>query len=475
MDWHRRGGYVVLAMVLFRLYWGFAGSSTARFSAFLRGPAAVRDYLGTLRERATAPAVGHNPLGGWSVIVMIAALLAMPLLGLFAVDTDGVESGPLSWLVSFKLGRRAAHWHEDVFSILQVLVALHVAAILYYAFWKKQDLVAPMVTGYRRLSRDAAAGIRLVATWRALPGLAGGDRDRGRRGALQPGGRPAVLARPECESDDRRAPPQRLPLAAHPVAARGTRRPLRDPPLPARRGHAARADRSCARCIRSASRRSSPTRTSRWPNPGAIIEYLVERHGQGRLVPAAGTEARRRYTYWLHYAEGSAMSPLLMKLVFDRIEATPMPFFARPIAREISAKVKGSFIDPNLRLHLDYLEAELARGEWFAGPEFTAADIQLSFPIELARVRAGLDEFATAPDGVPAAHPRPAGVPGCAARRRGLFAAALTASRVRRWPRPPTTASADHPRHRDGSVRSTPGSAPAVRRSRSPPCPRRPP
>ncbi len=125
---------------------------------------------------------------------------------------------------------------------------------------------------------------------------------------------------------------------------------------------------------------------------GAIIEYLVERHGQGRLVPAAGTEARRRYTYWLHYAEGSAMSPLLMKLVFDRIEATPMPFFARPIAREISAKVKGSFIDPNLRLHLDYLEAELARGEWFTGPEFTAADIQLSFPIELARVRAGLDE-----------------------------------------------------------------------------------
>jgi glutathione S-transferase len=125
---------------------------------------------------------------------------------------------------------------------------------------------------------------------------------------------------------------------------------------------------------------------------GAIVEYLVGQHGQGRLVPAAGTEARRRYTYWLHYAEGSAMSPLLLKLVFDRIEATPMPFFARPIAREISAKVKGSFIDPNLALHLDYLEAELAHGDWFAGPEFTAADIQLSFPIELARVRAGLDE-----------------------------------------------------------------------------------
>jgi cytochrome b len=171
MDWHRRGGYVVLALVLFRLYWGFAGSSTARFSGFLRGPAAVRDYLGKLLERSTAPVVGHNALGGWSVILMLAVLLAMPLLGLFAVDTDGVESGPLSWLVSFKLGRRAAHWHEDVFAILQALVAVHVAAIVYYAFWKKQDLVAPMVTGYRRLSREAAAGIRLAASWRALPGL----------------------------------------------------------------------------------------------------------------------------------------------------------------------------------------------------------------------------------------------------------------------------------------------------------------
>lgn len=171
MDWHRRGGYVVLALVLFRLYWGFAGSSTARFADFVRGPATVRAYLGRLRERASAPSVGHNPIGGWSVVALVAVLLAMPLLGLFAVDIDGVESGPLSWLVSFKLGRRAAHWHEDVFAILQALVVLHVAAVLYYAVWKKQDLVMPMITGYRRLSREAAAGIRLAASWRALPGL----------------------------------------------------------------------------------------------------------------------------------------------------------------------------------------------------------------------------------------------------------------------------------------------------------------
>ncbi len=171
MDWHRRSGYVLLAVLLFRLYWGFAGSSTARFAAFLRGPAAVGAYVARLRERAGAPSVGHNPLGGWSVVAMLGVLFAMPLLGLFAVDVDGVESGPLSWLVSFKLGRLAADWHEDVFAILQALAVLHLAAILYYALWKRQNLVAPMLTGYRRLSREAAAQIRLAANWRALPGL----------------------------------------------------------------------------------------------------------------------------------------------------------------------------------------------------------------------------------------------------------------------------------------------------------------
>ena len=124
---------------------------------------------------------------------------------------------------------------------------------------------------------------------------------------------------------------------------------------------------------------------------GAIIEYLVDRHGQGRLIHAPGTPERLRYTYWLHYAEGSAMPPLLLKLIFDRIESTPMPFFVKPIARGISAKVKGAFIEPNLRLHLDYLEKELADRDWFAGADFTAADVQLSFPIEMSQSRGGLD------------------------------------------------------------------------------------
>ena len=125
---------------------------------------------------------------------------------------------------------------------------------------------------------------------------------------------------------------------------------------------------------------------------GAIIEYLVGRDGGTRFVPAAGSPDKLRYTYFLHYAEGSAMPPLLMKLVFDRIETAPMPFFVKPVARSIARKVKGSFIMPQILQHLAFLEAELGKSTWFAGEEFTAADIQLSFVIEAAASRGGLDE-----------------------------------------------------------------------------------
>lgn len=124
---------------------------------------------------------------------------------------------------------------------------------------------------------------------------------------------------------------------------------------------------------------------------GAIIEYLVEKYGQGRLVPPPRTPERLRYTYWLHFAEGSAMPPLLMKLVFDRIESAPMPFLVKPVARGIADKVKRSFIGPNIRAQFDFLESELAAREWFTGAEFTAADVQMSFPIEVAQARGGLD------------------------------------------------------------------------------------
>ena len=124
---------------------------------------------------------------------------------------------------------------------------------------------------------------------------------------------------------------------------------------------------------------------------GAIVEYLVERYGSGRLVPAAGTPEKLRYTYWLHFAEGSAMLPLVMKLIFDRLVKAPMPFFVKPVAKGIASKVKAGFVEPNIKAQLDYMEAELRKSAWFAGSEFTAADIQMSFPVEAAEARGGLD------------------------------------------------------------------------------------
>jgi glutathione S-transferase len=124
---------------------------------------------------------------------------------------------------------------------------------------------------------------------------------------------------------------------------------------------------------------------------GAIIEYLAGTYAGGRLLPPAGTPERLRCTYWLHYAEGSAMPPLLMSLIFNRVRTSPMPFFAKPIARGIADKVMGSFVSPQIKLHFDYMEGELGKSTWFAGHEFSAADVQMSFPLEAAASRAGLN------------------------------------------------------------------------------------
>jgi glutathione S-transferase len=144
---------------------------------------------------------------------------------------------------------------------------------------------------------------------------------------------------------------------------------------------------------------------------GAIVEYLLDAYGEASgLRPARGTAAYRRYTYWLHFAEGSAMPPLLMKLVFLRIRSMPMPFFAKPIARGIADKVLSSFVDPNLERQTAFMEAELAKSAWFVGDQLSAADIQMSFPIEAARQRAGLSPEKTPRllDWLARAHARPA-------------------------------------------------------------------
>lgn len=113
----------------------------------------------------------------------------------------------------------------------------------------------------------------------------------------------------------------------------------------------------------------------------AILEHLVERHGAGRFVPAAGSADYTRYRYFMHYAEGSVMTPLVLKLVTTRVRAAKVPFFIKPIARKIAATIDDSFTDPNLRRHIEFIEAELGRSPWFAGADFSTADIQMSYPV----------------------------------------------------------------------------------------------
>lgn len=121
---------------------------------------------------------------------------------------------------------------------------------------------------------------------------------------------------------------------------------------------------------------------------GAIIEALLDAWPDSPLRPPAGSDARRRMTYWLHYAEGSAMTPLLLKLIFGQIPKR-VPLLIRPVAGLISKGMNERMIDPQLTNHIGYWEGELAASEWFAGPQFTAADIIMSFPVEAAGSRVG--------------------------------------------------------------------------------------
>ncbi|HUD27671.1 MAG TPA: cytochrome b/b6 domain-containing protein [Novosphingobium sp.] len=149
MERHRLSGYAILALLVFRVFWGFAGPRTARFSSFVRGPGAVLAYVKGLGSRKGHAADGHNPLGGWSVIAMLAAVALMVGAGLFASDVDGLESGPLATYVSFEQSETATDVHSAVFNVILALVALHVVAVLFYLVWKRQNLVRAMITGRR--------------------------------------------------------------------------------------------------------------------------------------------------------------------------------------------------------------------------------------------------------------------------------------------------------------------------------------
>lgn len=171
MDWHRLSGYCILALLVFRIYWGFAGGFTARFAQFVRGPRTALRYVRSLAKGTDTSAPGHNPLGGWSVLLMLASLTVMVVAGLFSVDVDGLESGPLSDYVSFDQGRAAAAVHGWVFNILLGLVALHMVAILFYLVPLRKNLISPMITG-RRIARDDECIQDLGASpWKALIGI----------------------------------------------------------------------------------------------------------------------------------------------------------------------------------------------------------------------------------------------------------------------------------------------------------------
>ncbi|MGJ5032781.1 MULTISPECIES: glutathione S-transferase [unclassified Bradyrhizobium] len=124
---------------------------------------------------------------------------------------------------------------------------------------------------------------------------------------------------------------------------------------------------------------------------GAIVEYLIETYGEGRLIPPPKTPERLRYSYWLHYAEGSAMPLLLLKLLFN-IMPKRAPALLRPIVRKVSNQALSTLVNPQLKQHMAFWESELQKSEWFAGDSFTAADIQMSFPLQAAASRGGLEQ-----------------------------------------------------------------------------------
>jgi len=171
IELHIMLGIVTTGLLLFRLLWGLIGSSTARFSNFLKGPRGVISYL----NGRAAHALGHNPVGGWSVAAMLAVLTAQVGLGLFAEDEDGLAWGPLSPLLDGDTVEWVTELHEWLFNVLLALIVLHIAAIIFYALFQRRNLIGPMITG----SGSAPHGVepmRGAPAWRAplALGLAAG-------------------------------------------------------------------------------------------------------------------------------------------------------------------------------------------------------------------------------------------------------------------------------------------------------------
>lgn len=166
LDLHMTLGTAALALLLFRLAWGVAGSATARFAGFVKGPGAILAYLRQSRSGHPPPVLGHNPLGACSVLALLALLILQGVTGLFTND-DVLTEGPLVHLVSGKASALLSTLHRAGFKLLLALIGLHVAAVLFYLLVKKDNLIRPMVTGTRPMPAGVA-GVRFASPWLAL-------------------------------------------------------------------------------------------------------------------------------------------------------------------------------------------------------------------------------------------------------------------------------------------------------------------
>lgn len=172
MDWHLWGGYAVLTLVLFRLIWGTVGSETVRFSHFVRGPSTVLDYFKALLRGETPHALGHNPMGGWSIVAMLALLLVQTVTGLFANDDIMIE-GPLYGWVSKSTSDWLTTVHKFNFNLLLALIAVHLSAVFFYLLVKRENLIHPMLTGRKHLPPEQAGQApRMASSWLGLAALA---------------------------------------------------------------------------------------------------------------------------------------------------------------------------------------------------------------------------------------------------------------------------------------------------------------
>ena len=168
MQYHLYAGYATLILILFRVLWGFVGSTTARFTSFIQSFLTTLKYAGTLREPHPSRHIGHNPLGGWMVIAMLGILFVQAGTGLFSSD-DVATQGPLAFLVGYSLSDTISGIHQQLFNFVLALVGLHVSAVLFYRFFKHDNLISPMITGYKDLpSEISAPKLHFASNWHAF-------------------------------------------------------------------------------------------------------------------------------------------------------------------------------------------------------------------------------------------------------------------------------------------------------------------